>query len=1163
MDLIIKKKKDELGLDRSFSEFNLPNAIKLADDINETFNLSQNMGETSLRSSYKETYNGLLEFKIRHYKLDILAKYAGFESWNDFKAHYAHKLGIELSLKSLPDARFRPYLDKLILQSRIGFTEAETFNYEEAYGKWFRIMEYADYRICEEDRIELREYTPEILELIHTEEDLLPISELIQTHFQQSDERGNRDSFTFVVADFGKGKTTMMRQLAARYAKALLTSGKDTNLAFPIYINLRDASSHFSRGSGVIEAYLMSKYQLSVSKLQHFKTIIFFLDAFDEVGTQLTTRELVDEILPVREKKAHNDTRFRFVVATRPIKSLDIALEDVELNHYQNNEEHYGDTPVFIHAFGFTEQQVNHYFQQSRVKGAANIFKKLLDKGVMKLSELRRPLLSYILLKVLDKQSDINQLSRLGIYLSFLNYLTIEAKYIGDDSARVKKNGSDKIITHHFYQQSIFRAILHGMAVLWIMNRSGVKSKKKPSEPIELNKENLFSWLYQSADNHELVSPKTRLVEYMSHAYFGDDAEEAEQNNFYFKHQSFAEILIAEYYIKVLLLFAIEDKPVHKLDKYLVIGKPTAVAISFLRDILQVLRKSVGDFNDPEVRNARILLSPLLTSMTVDDKDSCYSAHLAKNWTDKENLKHFKLIRKEPADDILKKWPIDQKDLNDIIFLCEKRFNQERLAAYSLSGDIDQTITSFKHFRDGLQNSMEQNNLWVLLLAGNLLFNNEGKKDFFTARLRPTVVLSLIKMARYGEEDLLELWGQDLFVGLDLRKEAQYGHDLINLDLSGIDFSHVYFKGFNGRMVNFSGCKFHHVTLDTFEVEGCDFSDATFKDISIVVPENSQNMMGFSGITIHKSNYISSNLVFPRILANYLRVDTEDSLQIEDQLPLFINSNQEKLVYDNLEGLWQWVKKNRKVNDDQLNSQIITVSGSDTLKIDDLLPKPIAFNKQATKDLHESIWMNLEARRVVTTLFAKTFAGNYNVIFTDEQSPDNPREYGISGWQINESGIKHYYLSVQEGGLIESEWEIIGKTDSDFILLEKNSEWGYLARIKGRAAKNAQQFTFHYSGLTEEHKNSVAGIGFAMKVFQPHNQIIPIRGQADLSVESLKQGPDLHKLAALFTNLKDEKSVEDIYHSILSEANTIDPNVLEGIKRCANKLSQYPTPIIL
>ena len=79
-------------------------------------------------------------------------------------------------------------------------------------------------------------------------------------------------------------------------------------------------------------------------------------------------------------------------------------------------------------------------------------------------------------------------------------------------------------------------------------------------------------------------------IEFLSHSYFGE-----ENNELHFQHQSFAEILLAEYYLKVFIKYAIDKKPnIDEARSKLILGEPTAQTIEFFKELLMLLKGSVS-----------------------------------------------------------------------------------------------------------------------------------------------------------------------------------------------------------------------------------------------------------------------------------------------------------------------------------------------------------------------------------------------------------------------------------------------------------------------------------------------------------------------------------------------------------------------------------------
>lgn len=117
-------------------------------------------------------------------------------------------------------------------------------------------------------------------------------------------------------------------------------------------------------------------------------------------------------------------------------------------------------------------------------------------------------------------------------------------------------------------------------------------------------------------------------IQFLSHSYFGDNA-----NVLHFQHQSFAEILLAEYYLKVFIKYALdEDADVEEARIRLVIGEPTEQTVLFLKEMLQLLRETTTNEATSEIIEKRKLLFPLMASLATQKHNRLFCNDIYYGW---------------------------------------------------------------------------------------------------------------------------------------------------------------------------------------------------------------------------------------------------------------------------------------------------------------------------------------------------------------------------------------------------------------------------------------------------------------------------------------------------------------------------------------------------
>ena len=154
-----------------------------------------------------------------------------------------------------------------INRGKIGFVDEDKLPYETTYAKWEKIEEFGkmeseistSYHIFDKEK-----YTGDLKEVENT---LRPISELLKEYFKNGED--HIEKILFVIADFGKGKSVFMKNLAAQLASEYLRTAEGE---FPIYFNLRNYGHiDYSRDSklGVISNYLSVTYGINIED-EHF-----------------------------------------------------------------------------------------------------------------------------------------------------------------------------------------------------------------------------------------------------------------------------------------------------------------------------------------------------------------------------------------------------------------------------------------------------------------------------------------------------------------------------------------------------------------------------------------------------------------------------------------------------------------------------------------------------------------------------------------------------------------------------------------------------------------------------------------------------------------------------------------------------------------------------
>ena len=338
-----------------------------------------------------------------------------------------------------------------ISQSRIGFSSDEELKYEESFGYWQPLFK--------DLHEETEDYLSSNAKLERIEKDLLKVDDLIDIYFS-NDSDSHLEKILFVVADFGKGKSTFVKNYAANLARKYLETAEGY---IPIYFNLRNFANYSHESQlGIIEDYLQSQYAIKINS-EYFvsKKYCFLFDSLDE-SCDLGIANIEKVISSIKRIQNLDKTKYRtnkIIITSRPFdyvlynqisshKPHAIEIENRAVGHY-------------ISLYGFKKNQFNDWIFQSlsKIKFSSNInssdgvikniltqisqgnrvdfYDLLLNNRTLSASELRRPIFAYMIYKLITNNINITKTGKIGIYLSFLNLLSKEAKYIYDPNYQI------------------------------------------------------------------------------------------------------------------------------------------------------------------------------------------------------------------------------------------------------------------------------------------------------------------------------------------------------------------------------------------------------------------------------------------------------------------------------------------------------------------------------------------------------------------------------------------------------------------------------------------------------------------------------------------------------------------------------------------------------
>lgn len=756
--------------------------------------------DIALINTFKEHFNSNIEDKI---------KYAFGET--DYIKHLEN---IELYLVQENEAKL--LWDTFQLR-KIGFNSNESLKYEETYGFWKEVGKYKT-----DDNIKIHSS-----EIEQNEKELKPVNLLIEDYFQKDEDNINK--ILFMIADFGKGKSVFMKNYASILAQQYIETKEGF---FPIYFNLREYKSSVKGDSlGVINDFLLSKYGIDI-RSQNFisKRYIFLIDSLDESG-ELTKENISKVINSVSQIQNLDKTKYRsnrLVISSRPInEGLEQHLR--AYGPYCLKDKTDREIEYFISIYGFKKEQFNNWLydtinnstkrptQIENVQFVKEIYEKidknevfdihkvLLENKTLGLTELRRPIFAYMIYQLIINSIDFLKVGKIGIYLSFINLLTKDAKHINDPHYIVKLEEEFK-----------FRNVLHATAALWMY-------ESRKGEQAHLKKADLCRVVegVQNNESDSIVLERNKKnglieIEFLSHSYFGEDS-----GTLHFQHQSFAEILLAEYYLKIFIKYALDKNVnIEEARIKLHLGKPTEQTIRFFIELVSLLKETIETENISfeELLEKRKLLFPLLAALATEKNNTLFSNDLYYLWYKPYCI--FNDNQVEYPTEALSNWCINSEHLSKIEHLASQIINSELdyILTKTKEGSslFDKEVSIPLEKTSQISNSIDK---WLSLIVGNYTYND------FTDNLNPKLfntdykinfrnLLSLIE--KLDSEDKEE-WMYQLFKGIYIVGDSQ------PISLMS-DYNHFNFSYATLKNIHFIGAFLGNFNLDYAILEKVSFN---------------------------------------------------------------------------------------------------------------------------------------------------------------------------------------------------------------------------------------------------------------------------------------------------------------------------------------------------
>ncbi len=687
---------------------------------------------------------------------------------------------------------------------RIGFKESENLYYEDTYARWKKVSEFnsGDEQHNDKEKQDAK---------------LEPIEDLIEQYFNQSPNHHHLDKILFILADFGKGKSVFLRHYAAQLAKEYINKKEGL---FPVYFNLREFADYDKETNlGVISDYLETDYNIKIDNA-HFKknNYIFLIDSLDESGelSPLNIDKVIASIKKIQQIDKELCRNNRIVITSRP---FDEGLKDHLERHkpYLIKNEEQRDINYFIAIYGFKKQQFKHWLNKTlksylnlnknhtreidinvleNIKSyiGKDVYQLLQENNTLSTSELKRPIFAYMIYQLIINSIDFSTVGKIGVYLSFLNLLTKDAKHIHDTTFKV-----------NLTQEFEFRNLLHAISALWMYERQQGKQGilKKADICRVLDGENKGE-----SDTEILARYKDKGVieiQFLSHSYFGEKA-----NVLHFQHQSFAEILLAEYYLKVFIKYALDEEfNVEEARTKLVLGEPTEQTIQFFTEMLNLLKETATENCSKNVMEKRKLLFPLMASLATKNNNKLFCNAIYYDW-----FKAIRFIENQAnyPKQALEHWCIDKNKIEKIIKLAtailESKTNYilARAETRTVLYDNELLVT-----QDKLSNFPPDMDRWLALLVGNTLYNDETEKQFFNWNINHFEhFFDLIKNWNYAYSNAAPRWAYDLFRGINMM-QADKVTVMDNCTLRELNLSFSYLYRLSLEETDISGTKLENL----------------------------------------------------------------------------------------------------------------------------------------------------------------------------------------------------------------------------------------------------------------------------------------------------------------------------------------------------------------